>query len=164
MRRIADKVGVTPTAIYRHFTNKDELVSAIVSEGFTILTNYVRQGRKGRSRTTLVLMFERYFDFAIDYPQYYDLMFLVSRSDARRFPDDFHSRESAAFNVVFDVVSELIESGKLKQDDGLEVTLTLWSLAHGLVSLHRCGRFGSNPEKVRKILNRSLNRLIDGLV
>ena len=46
MRRVAAAVGVTPTAIYRHFADKDELVAAIVDEGFAMLTHYLRPKSK----------------------------------------------------------------------------------------------------------------------
>ncbi len=164
MRRIAADVGITPTAIYRHFTDKNALVAAIVDEGFAILENKMRQTPRGRTgRETLMRLLDGYTDFALAYPQYYDFMFLLPRTDVRRYPDDFRRRESATFNILLDLVSETIQSGEFKQDEALETSLTIWSHAHGFMSLYRCGRFGDHPVRFRRSFGRSLQRLFDGL-
>lgn len=164
MRRIAADVGITPTAIYRHFADKSALVAAIVDEGFSILENKMRRASKARTgRDTLMRLLDGYVDFALAYPQYYDFMFLLPRTDVRRYPDDFRRRESATFNILLDLVSETIESGEFRQDDALETSLTIWSHVHGLASLYRCGRFGDHPVRFRRSFRRSLQRLFDGL-
>ncbi|UCC29159.1 MAG: TetR/AcrR family transcriptional regulator [Phycisphaerales bacterium] len=165
MRRIAASVGITPTAIYRHFTDKNALVTAIVDEGFSILENKMRRATRGRTgRDTLMRLLDGYVDFALAYPQYYDFMFLLPRTDVRRYPEDFRRRESATFNILLDIVSEVIESGEFRQDDALEASLSIWSHAHGIVSLYRCGRFGDHPIRFRRSFRRSVQRLFDGLV
>ncbi len=164
MRRIANELGVTPTAIYRHFTNKEELVDVIVSEGFSILERILRKAYKQETGFSAIKKLLRsYLDFSLKYPRYFDLMFLAPRSDARRFPNDFQSRKSTAFNLLLDVVTSMMEDGKLKDDDALEVSLTIWAQTHGLATLYRGGRFGKDPARIRAILDRSTQRLVDGL-
>ena len=34
MRRIADKIGITPMAIYKHYPDKDALLNALMLDGF----------------------------------------------------------------------------------------------------------------------------------
>jgi AcrR family transcriptional regulator len=164
MRRIAAEVGITPTAIYRHFADKNALVAAVVEEGFSILESKMRRAARGRTgQDTLMRLLNGYAEFALAHPQYYDFMFLLPRTDVRRYPDDFRRRESATFNILLDIVSETIDSGEFRQDDVLETALTMWSHAHGFVSLYRCGRFGDHPVRFRKAFRRSLQRLFDGL-
>lgn len=164
MRRIAADVGITPTAIYRHFTDKSALIAAIVDEGFSILEHKMLRAAKGPTgRDTLMRLLDGYVDFALAYPQYYDFMFLLPRTDVRRYPEDFRRRESDSFNILSDLVSETIESGEFRQDDALETSLTIWSHVHGFVSLYRCGRFGDHPVRFRRSFRRSLHRLFDGL-
>ena len=164
MRRVAADVGITATAIYRHFADKKALVSAIVEEGFMIFDREIR--KFGRARTgpaKLMQLVDRYVDFILEYPKYFDFMFLLPRSDVRRYPDDFQQRESNSFNVLLDLVTEMMEAGQIKRDDVLGTSMTIWSQMHGLASLHRCGRFGNNPEELRKSMKRSLKRLLNGL-
>ena len=94
----------------------------------------------------------------------YDLMFLVPRQGTRRFPEDFHRRESTAFNHVVEVVATLMEKGVLKLGDSFELSLTLWAQIHGLVALYRCGRFGEDSARFRKTVRRCTNHVLEGLI
>ena len=164
MRRVAADVGITPTAVYRHFNGKADLVAAIVDEGFSILEKNMRRAQQARSgRGTLLQLLECYIDFAIKHPQYFDFMFVLPRKDARRYPDDFRRRESATFNILLDLVSEAMEGGEFKRDDALETSLTIWSHAHGLACLYRSGRFGDHPKRLRTAFRHSMKRLFVGL-
>lgn len=164
MRRIAADVGITPTAIYRHFTGKAALVAAIVDEGFSILEMNMRRAQKARTAgKALMGLLECYIDFALKHPQYFDFMFLLPRKDARRYPDDFRRRESATFNILLDLVSDAMERGEFRKDDALETSLTIWSHGHGFACLYRSGRFGDHPKRLRMAFRRSMERLFKGL-
>ena len=164
MRRIAADVGITPTAIYRHFADKSALVAAIVDEGFLILEKHMARARKaGTGVEKLARLMNGYIDFALSYPQYFDYMFLLPRPDVRRYPEDFRRGESASFNILAGLVSEAIDTGEFSTDDVLDTALTIWAHAHGFVSLYRCGRFGDHPVRFRKAFRRSMQRLFDGL-
>jgi hypothetical protein len=54
--------------------------------------------------------------------------------------------------------------GLFRLDDPLEVTLSLWAHAHGLILLNLAGRFGSDERQFRTVYRRSIRRLLDGLV
>lgn len=164
MRRIAQKVGVTPTAIYRHFTNKEALVDAVTDRGFELLAEYL--ARPGRARTAsgrLRTLMRGYIAFAMKHPHYFDFMFLLPRESARRFPGDFVQRRSETFNMVIDHVSAGMESGEYAVDDAAETALTIWAHAHGMVSLYRSGRFGGQEANFRRLFDRSMARLLRGI-
>jgi len=164
MRRVAADVGITPTAVYRHFDGKADLVAAIVDEGFLILEENMRRALGARTRRgTLLKLLESYIDFAIEHPQYFDFMFVLPRKDARRYPDGFRRRESATFNILLDLVSGAMECGEFKKDGALETSLTIWSHVHGLACLYRAGRFGDHPQRLRTAFRRSMKRLFEGL-
>ena len=46
MRKVAEKVGITPMAIYRHFPDKDALLNALMLDGLAAWEARVR-GREG---------------------------------------------------------------------------------------------------------------------
>ncbi len=164
MRRVAADVGISPTAVYRHFNGKAALLAAVVEEGFSILEAGMRRARRaGTAREALLRLLECYVDFAVKHPQYFDFMFVLPRADARRYPDDFQRRESATFNILMDLVAKAMERGELRSDDVLETSLTIWSHAHGLACLHRSGRFGDHPRRLRAAFRRSMQRLLLGL-
>jgi hypothetical protein len=56
-----------------------------------------------------------------------------------------------------------MQRGALKQDDVWEIALELWAHAHGYLMLHRAGRFDLTDQDFRKLLQRSLRRLLHGL-
>ena len=91
------------------------------------------------------------------------LMFLVHRPRARKFPDDFAARRSAAFSLLADRVTSAMSARELCDDDANEVALSLWAHAHGLVLLQRAGRFSRGLADYRRAFDRSLDRLVSGL-
>ena len=106
MRRIATQLGVSPTTIYRHFANKDEVVQTIVDDGFAILERSLDMAYNNETGLPAIKNLLRcYLDFSIEFPRHFDLMFLSPRADVRRFPSDFRDRKSAAFNLLLDLVS-----------------------------------------------------------
>jgi WHG domain-containing protein len=90
-------------------------------------------------------------------------MFIARRQRARRFPDDFAARRSAAFSLLADRVAAAMAARELRDDDPNEVALTLWAHAHGLILLQRAGRFGHQLAPYRRAFDRSLDRLVAGL-
>lgn len=159
MRSIASTLGVTATSIYRHFRDKDQLLDAIVESGFDSLLTYLQRKRN----PGVLAVMDAFLDFALEQPRLYDLMFLRQRDRVRVFPDDFAAHRSPSFDVVRESVEREMRSGALRRDKSLEVTLTIWSHAHGLISMFTLGRFGSDAAAFRAIFKRSVRRLYRGL-
>ena len=88
MRKIADKVGVTAPAIYRHFKDKDELLGELINVGLKILQDYLEPALQAEGPfERLEQLIDRYFDFALEQPKYFDLAFLVP-SHGMRMADE----------------------------------------------------------------------------
>jgi len=51
----------------------------------------------------------------------------------------------------------------LKKDDEWEIALELWALAHGNLMLYRARRFNLSEPEFKKLVQRSLKRLLNGL-
>ncbi len=49
MRKVADAVGISATAIYRHFDGREALILAVVDEGFRRFGTYLYRGLRGRT-------------------------------------------------------------------------------------------------------------------
>ena len=79
LRRLAANLGVSRTAPYNHFKNKDALLSAVAEEGFSRYAATMKAAQKrsrmldGRGRTYAVV--RAYIDFARKNPEYYYLMY-----------------------------------------------------------------------------------------
>src|SRR6266850_4190488 len=84
MRKIGDKVGVTATALYRHFRDKDEILDELISTGLTILSDYLQPALLATEpRERLRGLIDAYLRFALEQPRYFDLAFLVPTPNSR---------------------------------------------------------------------------------
>ncbi|HWX67821.1 MAG TPA: TetR/AcrR family transcriptional regulator [Rhodanobacter sp.] len=164
MRRVADAVGITPMAIYRHFPNRESLLKRLSDDSFnTVAHEWEARATHPDVHKRLLALLEPYLNYALEHPHLFDHAFSVSRDDARRFPEDFRARQSPTLNVVADAVAEGVRLGVLKQDDPWDVAMSLWAHAHGLVALYRAGRFSYDETQFRKFYFESIRRMIDGI-
>src|SRR5512142_2849651 len=98
MRRIADKVGITPMAIYKHYPDKDALLNALMLDGFAVWEARVEALKAAEPLAWLQAMGEAFLDFALDEPRRYEAAFLLKASAARRYPGDFLAGRSPAIS------------------------------------------------------------------
>lgn len=164
MRRVAETVGITPMAIYRHFPNREALLKRVSDDGFqSVADDWQQQSGRGDVIGRLLATQMLYLDYALAHPHLFDHAFSVRRDDARRFPEDFRARRSPTLNVVADAVAEGMREGVLREDDPWDVAMTLWAHTHGLIALYRAGRFSYDDERFRAFYRASIGRLLDGI-
>lgn len=164
MRRIAEAVGLTPMAIYRHFPNREALLKRISDDSFDEIARHWLARNQGGDALSRVIALQRiYLDYALAHPHLFDHAFSVRRVDARKYPDDFRAGRSPTLGIAADAVSEAMRAGLLRKDDEWDVAMTLWAHTHGLVALYRAGRFSYDEAEFRRFYEASLRRLLDGL-
>jgi AcrR family transcriptional regulator len=164
MRRVAEAVGITPMAIYRHFPNREALLKRISDDSFQEIAHHWSARNEGGDVLARLLAIQRiYLDYALSHPHLFDHAFSVRREDARKFPEDFRARRSPTLNVVADVVAEAQRAGLLRDGDAWDIAMTLWAHTHGLIALYRAGRFSYDERAFRAFYDASLGRLLDGL-
>jgi AcrR family transcriptional regulator len=164
MRRVAKAVGVTPMAIYRHYSDRASLLNALADEGFEELTALLA-GKKfsGSIEGQLTKMVEIYLEHALQKPRLFELMFLRPREGARRYPRDFKAGRSPTANLMAAVVQRAIDSGYFRNDDAWEIVFAMGALSHGLIMLYLGGRMGVSPAHFRAFYRRSFRRYIHGI-
>jgi AcrR family transcriptional regulator len=164
MRRVAEAVGITAMAIYRHFPNRDALLKRLSDDGFNAVAHEWKAHGKSRDPLKrLIALAEPYLDYALAHPHLFDHAFSVRRDDARKFPEDFRAGLSPTLNVVVDAIKEGMAAGLLKPDDPHDVAMAIWAQQHGLIALYRAGRFSYDEAQFRAFYKKSLRRLLDGL-
>jgi len=164
MRRVADAVGITPMAIYRHYRGRDSLLNALADDGFEELAARLTRRRfSGGVEQRLTKMSEIYLDHALKNPRLFELMFLKPREGARRYPSDFKAGRSPTANLMVDVLKEGMESGCFRKDDPWEMVFEMGALSHGLIMLYLGGRLDATPASFRALYRRSFRRYIDGI-
>ena len=164
MRRVAEAVGITPMAIYRHFANREALLKRISDDAFAeVAAQWQQAANAGDTMQGLRHAMLNYLDYAQQSPHLFDYSFSVARDDARRFPEDFRARLSPTLNVVADLVAAGMREGLLRPGDPWDVAMALWAQGHGLIALWRAGRFSYDDAQFRTFYLQSIGVLFDGL-
>jgi AcrR family transcriptional regulator len=164
MRPVAERVGITPMAIYRHYTDRASLLNAVANQGFQELAARVLALQlKGDVQHRLTQVGDVFLDVALRFPNLYQLMFLVPRVGARVYPEDFKARRSPTFNPTINILEQAMSAGELRPDDPVEVAFEVSALSHGLIMLYLGGRVGQSEKDFRSLYQRSFRRYFDGL-
>ncbi len=146
MRRIAREVGCSPAAIYLYFQSKEEILYELHNEGFQLLYQYKLTVASGASNAMERLWQggKMYISFALENPEYYELMFNMpeprdylqkleqSSERSRDVPVDYAMR---SYQFLKESILACQQEGYLEGIDPDTAAFTFWSLAHGLVSL-----------------------------
>lgn len=155
LRAVAQRVGVSTAAPYRHFPSKKALLAAVAEEGFRLLGEELRRAidahddparRLGESGIAYVL-------YAATHPARYSLMFGLELADRTAHP----SLEAAADDtsrLLLGAVEDLRAAGKMSSRDADDLSLSAWSSVHGLASLMTGGHIraaGSDPRRIQEV-------------
>jgi AcrR family transcriptional regulator len=164
MRAIATAVGVTPMAIYKHYADRDALLSRIADEGFARLGRRIAAVAPGATpRERIIQGFEVFLAFALARPRLTQFMFWDPRPGARRFPDDFRLGASPTARPILAAVQEAMDRGSLGQADPVEIAVILAAEAQGLVAMYLGGRFRYSRAEFRRLYRRGITAVLDGL-
>lgn len=136
LRQIAKRVSLSHTAGYRYFENKEALVAEmrrvciLEFKAAIPATDEADTDPVQRIRSALMGM----LDFGCAYPAKYRLIFSDSQPDLADYPSLLAQRWEVFASCV-DLVQAAIDQDRL-QVDALMFSHGLWSLLHGMLSLH----------------------------
>lgn len=136
MRGIARIVGVSQTAPYRHFEDKNHLLSEVATQAFSELydvsmaaINPNESPIKNIHATGLV-----YLQYAIDNPEKYGVIFGSRIQNRQSYPSMIEAGEKS-FQILVNQVERGIEAGDFIPGCALILANTLWTQVHGAASL-----------------------------
>ncbi len=135
MRAVAARVGVSATAIYNYFENKQALVQSVISIGFERFDEYLLEAVAGRpegSAERLEALGDAYIRFALENREYFRVLFAIHAE----LPRDIEELpEGGGYALFRQSVVDAMNGGTIRQTDPDLVVLYLWTLVHGLVTL-----------------------------
>ena len=146
MRRIAQKVGITPMAIYKHYPDKDALLNALMLDGFVAWEARAEKIRDPEPLSWLQQMDQAFLDFALKEPRRYEAAFLLKASAARRYPEDFLAGRSPVVSKILARIEQARAQGLIGDAPAIDIAIMGAALSQGMVSLYRAGRFSSENE------------------
>lgn len=139
MRKLADRVGVSRSAPYHHFSDKQELLCAIAERGFLLQEEALKELQLDdlAPLTEQVRQFIRhYVSWSVDHPEYYDLMFgrEIWRSEPKS--ESFVQSSHGYFRRYVERVEAWQQEGLLGAEfEALRFAQVSWSTMHGLARL-----------------------------
>ena len=166
MRHVGETLGVSATAIYRHYRNKEDLLHNVIGEAVNVFGSYLFTSLSGRTAEERFMRCgEAYLDFALQKSKYYEVIFMApSQLGGEGFPEDLRERSLATFQFLVDRVQESMEAGYLRKDDATAVSLTIWAHTHGLVSIYLAKKWQIDESGFRSLYRESKGRLLGGLL
>ena len=136
LRTVGERLGVSRSALYRHFADKQTLLAAVGKEGFRKLRQTIAEAwvQNGRGSAGFQAMGKAYVQFAVSHPSHYRVMFGGFLESAAR-DDQFAAEASAAFQVLVDALVERQNAGDIRRDDPVMMARFVWALVHGAAML-----------------------------
>ena len=141
MRKVAEKIEYSPTAIYVHFADKEALFHQLCQEDFAKLAAvFQRDAQIANPLERLRQIGRTYAEFGRQYPNHYKLMFMTPHPEPEF---DEHDREiqgnpeSDAYAFLVQTMREAIDGGYLRPGltDVHLISQTMWAAIHGAISL-----------------------------
>src|SRR5271169_4065348 len=129
LRETARRVGVSATATYRHFRDKDSLLAAVAAEGFQEFGAALADA--ARTSEPFLAMGKAYVDFALANPGIFRLMFSPLIRQREKFPD----MAAAADRAFAQLQAGAASARKPEESDVNARAIAAWSLVHGLAHL-----------------------------
>jgi AcrR family transcriptional regulator len=164
LRAVGDEVGVSRSALYRHFADKSALLTAVAAEGFRMLRIDLLTAweRGGKGSAGFEAMGESYVRFAIANPWHYRVMFgggfELDTTDA-----ELGEEGAGAFRALVDALVEQQAQGIVRRDDAQTQANLVWALVHGIAMLAIDGNFQHQGADVSALTRYAVERLRTGI-
>jgi len=142
MRKVAEKIEYSPTAIYVHFADKEELFRELCHQ------DYARLAQVFQSSVMPTDPVERlkqigaiYIDFGTRYPHHYKFMFMTpfpTREPNEEDREMMGNPEMDAYAFLKWAVQQALDAGCFREEltDAALISQTLWAAVHGVISLN----------------------------
>lgn len=164
LREVARRVGVSHNAPYRHFSDKDALLSAVAEQGFQKL----RQATEQASNETvnadqrLRAIGTAYVQFALNNPVYYRVMFSLYQG---RQDEGLKTAMAQTFAVLLSAIQQGQQTGVFRTGDPLSMAQVAWASVHGIAMLIIDGQLTLNQATpLEEFLQISFMLLTEGLL
>ena len=136
MRRIAEKIDYSPTAIYLHFKDKEEIFLHLVSEGFDLLTSKMQLSRDPDPVRRFRGLGRAYLEFALENPHYYKIMFEMELPFLNADCEPEKKLGDDCFGIMERCILEGRDAGVFHLKESPNATAcAIWAMVHGAASL-----------------------------
>lgn len=142
LKEVANLVGTTQPAIYRHFESKDDLLVETALRGYTLQRELREQAIEATGGTPLegiIAILEAYVLFSVQKPGYFLLIKNLETNEILSSSSYLEERE-VSIRRITDLINECIADGLFNETDTEIAHLALQSAAYGLAHLYITGQ------------------------
>jgi AcrR family transcriptional regulator len=163
LREIGARLGVSRTALYRHFADKRALLTAVATEGFRTLRQQLVAAwdEGGRGPGAFHSMGVAYVRFAVANPSHYRVMF-GGFVDPKACDPELATEAAGAFQALVDALAALRRAKVMRDDATLTMARFVWAVVHGVAMLAIDGQL-REPHSVDELMQYALERLGSGI-
>ena len=137
LRKLAEKVGVSRTAAYHYFQNKNDLLCAIAANGFRRWQTSLDQLKSNLlpERDKFEQYILGYIAFATSNPEEYELMFGRGIWRQSKCTQELKDISYATFQHQVEMIEHWQSIGLVNGDNPLRIAQIIWGTLHGIVKL-----------------------------
>ena len=142
MRRVAEKIEYSPTAIYVYFADKQELFHELCQQDYARLAEVFQSSAMSSDPIErLQQIGSTYIEFGVRYPNHYKFMFMTPHPPHEPDKEDreiMGNPEVDAYAFLKWAVQQAIDADRLREElqDAELISQTLWAAVHGVIALH----------------------------
>jgi AcrR family transcriptional regulator len=139
---VAEKIEYSPTAIYVHFADKEELFHELCRQDFARLQEVMQSREMSADPIERLRQIGRsYIQFGVRFPNHYVFMFMTPHLPQEPDEEDreiMGNPEKDAYAMLKWAVQEAINAGCFRDEvqDAELGSQTLWASVHGVISLN----------------------------
>ena len=137
LRKVAQRAGVSHSAPYAHFPDKQSLIAAISTEGFNQLYAELNEAISPFSKNPKKQLIEgsqAYVRFALKNSDTFKIMFSGVLEKEKEYPA-FVEISHKTFELVVSIVQACLNTGVLHSTSAELMAIAVWGQVHGIVSL-----------------------------
>ncbi len=137
IRAIAEEIEYSAATIYLYFKDKNEVMYAIHQQAFgKMMQEFQPIVSMTDPFEKLVTMGQKYTQFALENPELFDVMFIITAPmETLECREEIWSEGRIAFNMLVQVVQECITAGVFQPQDPEVAAMMIWSTIHGYTAL-----------------------------
>jgi AcrR family transcriptional regulator len=166
IRKIADEVGVSSTALYMHFPDKSAILLEICERTIEVLLERNRDiaAKPIDAVVRVRMMLEAYMRWGLEHPNAYQLVYSAPRpANAMWAGEAAEDLGLQCYDIFAGVVREVAAAGRLRNGSANSAAQALWMSCHGVVAL-----LAARPKFAwadrDELIEVTLDGLINGLV
>lgn len=135
LREAARLVGVTHTAPYRHFADREALLAAVALEGMEGMHQAMVEAQDGIAdpMTRLQALGVAYVTYAVAHPAHFRVMYSEAAEEAGG--EDGARAKQRKFGLLLETIRACQAAGEMPSGPPERLALTAWASVHGLAAL-----------------------------